>query len=238
MSSRLSDESASRVGLHAAWGTLLGILLSGPLAVAVVNLTHPQPPWGGAALFARSYHPVQLLPYAGGIVLVAALVLLVSSLHTAAAPEQRVWTTVALVLSATFASFIFFNYVVQTTFIPELAKHYDGINAPIISTLSMVNPRSLAWGIEMWGWGLFGVATWLVAPVFRGSALERATRVAFISNGPVSVAGALATVAWPGWVMTSAGLALFAVWNLLLAAMALLAIFTFRRRLRTAQNLR
>ncbi len=228
------SSSASRIGLHAAWATLLGIVLSGPLAVAVVNLTHPQPPWGSAALFARSYHPVQLLPYAGGIVLVAALVMLVSSLHRAAAAEQRVRTTGALVLTAAFASFIFFNYVVQTTFIPDLAKHYDAANAPIISTLSMANPRSLAWGIEMWGWGVFGVATWLVASVFRGSALERATRLAFVSNGPVSVVGALATVAWPGWVMTTAGLALFAVWNLLLAAMALLAVFTLRGRLRSA----
>ncbi len=213
-------------------GTLLGILLSGPLAVALVSLTHPQPPWGGAALFARSYHPVQLLPYAGGIVLVAALVMLIASLHAAARSEQRVSTTGAVILTATFASFIFFNYVVQTAFIPDLARHYDAANAPIISTLSMANPRSLAWGIEMWGWGFFGVATWLVAPVFRGSPLERATRLAFMSNGPVSVVGALATVARPGWVMTPAGLVAFAAWNLLLAAMGLLAFFTLRQRLR------
>jgi hypothetical protein len=226
-----NGSSACRVGLHAAWATLLGILLSGPLAVAVVNLTHPQPSWDGAALFARSYHPIQMLPYAGGIVLVAALVMLVSSLHAVAAREQRVHATGALVLTAAFASFILFNYVVQTTFIPDLARHYDGASAPIIATLSMANPRSLAWGIEMWGWGFLGVATWLVAPVFRGSALERATRWAFVSNGPLSVVGGLATVAWPGWVLTSAGLVLFAVWNLLLAAMALLALLTFRRRL-------
>jgi hypothetical protein len=84
----------------------------------------------------------------------------------------------------------------------------------------------------MWGWGFFGVATWLVAPVFGGSALERATRLTFRGNGPVSVVGALATVARPGWVMTPAGLAAFAAWNLLLAAMALLAFLSLRQRLR------
>jgi hypothetical protein len=213
-------------------GALVGILLSGPLAVVLVSLTHPQPPWGGAAVFARSYHPVQLLPYAGGIVLVTALVMLVSSLHAAAPDEQRVSSTGALILTGTFAAFIFFNYVVQTAFIPDLASRYEPANAPIISTLSMANPRSLAWGIEMWGWGFFGVATWLVAPVFGGSALERATRLTFRGNGPVSVVGALATVARPGWVMTPAGLAAFAAWNLLLAAMALLAFLSLRQRLR------
>jgi hypothetical protein len=122
--------------------------------------------------------------------------------------------------------------VVQTAFIPDLASRYEPANAPIISTLSMANPRSLAWGIEMWGWGFFGVATWLVAPDFGGSALERATRLTFRGNGPVSVVGALATVARPGWVMTPAGLAAFAAWNLLLAAMALLAFLSLRQRLR------
>jgi hypothetical protein len=196
-----------------------------------VSATHPQPAWRDAELFARHYHAIQLLPYAGGILLVAALILLVSSIHASARAHEKALTGAALVFTGAFAAFIFFNYVAQTTLVPDLARRYEPANAPIIATLSMSNPRSLAWGIEMWGWGLLGVATWLLATVFDRSKLERAAALAFIANGPVSVAGALWTVARPGWVMTPAGLVAFAAWNVLLAAMAALAFIAFGRRL-------
>ena len=135
-------------------------------------------------------------------------------------------------LTAVFASLIFLNYVVQTTFLPALARDYEAAYAGIIVAFSMSNPKSLAWGIEMWGWGSSASTTWLVAPVFRGSRLERAAALAFIANGPVSILGALWTVAQPGWVMTPAGLAASALWNVLLVAITALALVVFRRRLR------
>jgi hypothetical protein len=227
----VNDEGAYRTGRLAALGALLGVLLSGPLAVLLVNTTHPQPRWRDAELFARNYHSIQLLPYAGGILLVAALIVLVSSLHASARASEKAMSGAALVFAGAFAAFIFFNYVAQTTFVPDLARRYEPANAPIIAALSMSNPRSLAWGIEMWGWGLLGVATWLLSPVFGRSRLERAAAVTFIANGPVSVAGALWTIARPGWVMTPAGLAAFAAWNVLLAAMAALAFIVLGRRL-------
>ncbi len=74
----------------------------------------------GRGVFASSYHAVQLLPYVGGIVLVAALVVLISSIHAVAREGQKALTGAALVFTAAFAS-LFFNYVVQTTFLPVLA---------------------------------------------------------------------------------------------------------------------
>jgi hypothetical protein len=221
---------AYRFAMAAAFATLVGIVVSGPLALLLVNATHPQPPWQDAALFARSYHPVQLLPYLGGLVLVGGLVSLVTSIHALADGGRKVLTGTAQVLAAVFATFIFFNYVVQTTYLPALATHYDDRAAAIVSMFSMSNPTSLAWAIEMWGYAFIGVATWLVAPVFQGSRLERLTAWAFIANGPVSVLGGLLTTARPGWVMTTPGLVAFAFWNLLLAAMAALALAVFRRR--------
>jgi hypothetical protein len=232
----VTNAAAERTGIRAALGTLLGIVLSGPLAVAVVATTHPQPTWRDAELFAVSYHGMQLLPYAGGIVLVGALVVLISSIHAFAPDEHRASTNAALVFTAAFAALILFNYVVQTTFVPALVSRYDESNAPLLAALTMSNPTSLAWGIEMWGWASFGLATWLVAPVFRGGRLERATAFAFGANGPVSIAGALWTVVRPGWVMTPAGLAAFACWNVLLAVMVALAWVTLRRRRRGARE--
>jgi hypothetical protein len=226
-----SGAAAYRVVTIAALGSLLGVFLSGPLTVALVSATHPQPPWRDAALFARSYHVVQSVPYLGGIVLVSALVVLISSLHVVGRRTAPAAMNAALIFTGVFAAFIFFNYVAQTTFLPTLARHYDPSNAALISALSMSNPTSLAWGMEMWGWGFLGVATWLASVVFGSGGVERAARLAFAANGPVSVVGALWTTIRPGWVMTSAGLAAFALWNVLLAAMAVLAFLAFRRRL-------
>lgn len=222
--------SACRLGVSAAAAVLVGIVLSGPVAVGLVSATHAQPAWQGARAFAHAYHPVQSLPYLGGIVLVIALVMLMASVHEVASARHRARTGAALVFTAAFAALICFNYVVQTTFLPELARHYDADNAAIVAVFSMSNPTSLAWGIEMWGWGLLGVATLLVAPVFRGTALERATALCFAANGPVSFAGALLTCVRPGWVMTQPGLVAFVLWNLLISAMAVLALVAFRRR--------
>jgi hypothetical protein len=228
------EEAASpyRVAALAARGTLLGILLSGPVAVALVSVTHPQPHWRDAELYAQSFHVVQSLPYLGGIVLVAALVLLISSLHAAARESARPAMNAALIFTGVFATFIFCNYVVQTTFLPPLARRYDSSNAAVISALSMSNPTSLAWGIEMWGWGFLGVATWLASRVFEGDGVQRAARLAFAANGPVSIVGALWTTVRPGWMITPVGLVAFTGWNVLLAVMAVLALLACRRRLR------
>jgi hypothetical protein len=221
-----------RMGLYGAISTLVGIVLSGPLAVALVAATHPQPPWAGPDLFARNFHPVQILPYPGGIFLVAGLVVLLASIHATAGRGQQALSTAALLFAAVFAALIFFNYVVQTAFVPALATDYVPANGPLLAALSMANPKSLAWALEMWGWGFLGLATWLIAPVFRGSGLARGARWAFMANGPISIAGAAVTAIRPGWVMTTAGLIAFGLWNLLLFFMAGLALAIFSREAR------
>jgi hypothetical protein len=96
----------------------------------------------------------------------------------------------------------------------------------------MANPASLAWAIEMWAWALLGMATWLVAPVFSKGRLERLTARVFVANGVLSIVGALVTAAHPGWEVTSAGLAAFASWNILVFAMSALALLVLRQRSR------
>jgi hypothetical protein len=81
--------SAYRAGRYGAACTLSGVLLSGPVAMLVVNTTHPQPPWQGTEIFVRSYHPVQTLPFFLGFVLVGGFIMLVASLHAIARDEQR-----------------------------------------------------------------------------------------------------------------------------------------------------
>ena len=82
-------------------------------------------------------------------------------------PVKRPVTQAALVFTGVYAALVALNYVVQTTFVPALVTHGDIADAPLIAAFTMAQPRSLAWGLEMWGYGFLGLATWLVAPVMR-----------------------------------------------------------------------
>ncbi|MGB7218545.1 MAG: hypothetical protein WBD07_07030 [Vicinamibacterales bacterium] len=209
---------------------LIGAVTSGPLGIWLVGATHPQPAWRDAATFVAAYHPIQTLPYVFGLLLVGGFVGLVASLHALAPQEIRPRTVCAVALAGAFAAMIFVNYAVQTTFVPALVTTSSPENAALISALTMANPRSLGWALEMWGYAVLGAATWLVAPVFRHGPLERTTAWLFVANGPLSVLGGIATAAAPGWVLTPGGLLAFAVWNVLVAAMAALAILSMRAR--------
>jgi hypothetical protein len=122
------------------------------------------------------------------------------------------------------------NYLLQTTFVPALVRDETGTNDPLLAAITMSNPSSLGWALEMWGYGVFGVATWLVAPVFHGPGLGRAARWAFAANAPASIVPALWTAFDPGWELSPVGLISFAVWNLLVLVMAVLAFVWFRRQ--------
>jgi hypothetical protein len=223
-----------RTAIAAAAATLAGIVLSGPVSLLLVTL-HPQPAWSGADAFVHAYHPVQAIPYFTGFLLVGGALSLIGALHALAGQELRARSAAALGFAAAFAALIILNYVIQTTFLPALVRGYAPENAALIAALSLANPRALGWAIEMWGYAVLGVATWLVAPVFSGDGrVGRITAALFVANGPVSVAGGVWTAARPGWVMTAAGLALFAAWNLLMLVMVALAIVVLRGRARAA----
>lgn len=216
----------------ASWSAgvaLVGALASGPFALWLVAATHPQPAWRDAATFAAAYHPIQAAPFYLGFLLVAGFTCLVASLH-ALAPARLAGRTVnALPFAGAFGAMIFTNYAIQTTFVPALLVDAPR-NAALVAGFTMANPTSLAWALEMWGYAVLGVATWLVAPVFDRGPLERITAWLFVLNGPVSIAGGLATAVQPGWVMTPAGLLAFGAWNVLVVAMAGLALVAMRAR--------
>jgi hypothetical protein len=221
----MSGGKADRFLVVGLWLSMAGALLSGPLALAVVGAAHPQPPWQDAATFAANYHPVQLLPYLLGLLLVSGFLVVIASLHALAAPEHRVHTGVAQLFAAAFGALIFLNYVLQTTLVPVLARPFHGDDAALLAASTMTNPGSLAWGLEMWGYGLLGVATWLSAPVLGDrDSRSRIAAGCFRLNGAVSVVGALATVWDRGWLLSPAGLIAFGAWNLLVIVMCGLAL--------------
>jgi hypothetical protein len=87
--------------------------------------------------------------------------------------------------------------------------------ASYLSALTMANPASLAWFLEMFGYAALGVATWLVADGFASGARAGIVRVLLKANGALSVLGAILTASIDEWVFSPTGIAAFLVWNAL-----------------------
>jgi hypothetical protein len=228
--------AALRSGIAGAALTAVGILLSGPLGLIIVNLVHGQPSWQGAQTFAENYHPVQTAPFFAGIALVLGYVVLMPALYHIAADFQKTRALVATVLTGAFATLIFFNYINQTTFVPALARNYRPEYDALISAFSFVNPNSLCWAIEMWGYGILGLATWLAAPVFGRDGIEKTARVLMTANGVFSIVGALVVSLDLNWVFTPAGLVSYAAWNVLVFALSICIVVALRRRQRQEET--
>jgi hypothetical protein len=134
---------------------LAGAVLSGPVAMFVVARVSPQPAWVDVSVFVDHYHPVQALPYVLGYILLAGFVFFSASCHALAAAPVRPRTSAALVFTGIYAALVFTNYTIQLGFIPRLLDE----RAAYLGALTMANPASFAWFLEMFGYAAMGVAT-------------------------------------------------------------------------------
>jgi hypothetical protein len=185
----------------------------------IVHTIKPQPEWTNGNVFAANYHPVQNLPYLLGYALLSGFVMFAASCHaiSTVSPTHQFMaarTSAALVWTSIYASIVFTNYTIQLGFVPRILE----FQPPYLSVLTMANPRSFAWFLEMFGYAALGVATWLVAPLFAGSGRRGdLVRRLLELNGWVSILGAACTALIDGFVFTTAGLASFLAWNVLIA---------------------
>ncbi len=206
----------------ACWVLIAGILLSGPAAM-LLTMARPQPAWIDAATFISNFHPVQTVPYFFGFLLVAGSVMLVCAafrIDRSALP--------GIVLVSIYASLISLNYIIQTTYVPALIRQ-PGTEL-LVAALSMSNPISITWAMEMWGYGFLGLAMLFIMPIFKDNGLGRAIRGMIIANAVMSVGGALYTAYDLSWVLSAAGLVSFVIWNLLFFGIAgmILRYYTHR----------
>lgn len=232
MLTRREDFAPHRLALLGALLAIAGILLSGPLAAAVIHAVRPQPQWQGTSAFVEAWHPVQLLPYFCGFFFVGGCVVLVVGLHGLASPGRRPACMLGIVSSALGASFVFFNYVLQTTFVPALVRAAPSEQGSLLGALTMANPASLAWALEMWGYAFLGLGSWFAAPVLDRGRQELAVRWLLAVNGVVGIVGAGVTVARLDWVLRPAGLLAYAGWNVLFLVTLVLAAAALHRRTR------
>jgi hypothetical protein len=223
--SRRRQEAA--LGRWSSLATAIGIVLSGPGALIVVDRVAPQPSWQDARLFIEHYHPVQTLPFALGLLLVCGCVGMVVAASRRLARTAPLRATLGLVAVTVFAAMISINYVVQTTFVPALVDEGRASDQIALAAFTMANPRSLGWSLEMWGYGMLGVATWLVAPAMVGLPLGRFGARLFVVNGVVSVAGGVLAAVRLDLVIAPLGLALFVAWNALMLVLALTSAYAW-----------
>ena len=223
-----TEQGYYRIGLIGAVLAAAGIVLSGPVAMFAVSLVHPQPAWESASVFAANYHWIQSLTFYFGMILVVGSVQMLAAIYLL---HRHGSALLALVIGSIAAGLIFFNYFTQVIFVPGLVREYSSIYDPLITALTMSNPLALSWALEMGGYGLLGLATWLAAGFFKRDGLEKAANRVFILNGILSLAGALWTSIQPGWVLTLPGLIAFATWNMLYFALAILVYTVLKRRM-------
>jgi hypothetical protein len=201
-----------------------GVILSGPVAVTLVEIGAPQPLWQGIATFVRHYSWLQGLPYWFGFLIAGGFILFMASLQGTAKPHQRPFEAAALGFTIVSAALIFLNYVLQTGFIPQWVHSND----PMVAAFTMANPRSLGWALEMYGYALLGVGTAFAAPLFEQRGRQGVIRFLFAANAVVSIAAAMMIPIFPGWVLTTVGMILGAVWNILIMVVMVLVMVEFR----------
>ena len=221
-----------RLGIAGAILTIVGVLASGPLAVLLVQATHPQPPWADAETFCEAYHPIQGLPYYFGFALVAGNLLFIAALFRISVERLKLRGLISLVLTGAFTTFIFLNYTIQIALIPALVNSHSPEDAPVIALLSFSNPQSLPWAIEMWGYAFLGAATWLMSAVFAGNRIERVTAGLMIANGVFCILGAVLASLDLRWVMSVPGLVAYATWNCLLLVQSVFVVISLNMRVK------
>jgi len=194
--------------------------LLGPGVVFLDAAVRRPPPWSGPEAFVAGFHWIQVLPPLLGFPLLLGFLLFIAGAgRLDTVRGGRVDQVPVLLLTGLFGALVSFNYIANAWYVPHAA------DLGAVSVLSMANPRSLCWAIEMVAYGLLGVVTWLVAPTFREEAA-----IAFLlrTNGAVSVASAAVTLFDLAWVQTPIGLAFYAAWNLLVVAIMALVARRFR----------
>jgi hypothetical protein len=196
--------------------------LLGPGAVFLDLALRGPRPWAGPADLLAGFHWIQVVPPLLGFPLLLGFILFVAAARRLdEARGGRVDQVPVLLLTAVYGALVAFNYVANAWYVRQAGEADLGA----VSALSMNNPRSLCWAIELVAYGILGAVTWLLAPTFRE---EAAVAALLRVNGVVSVACAAVALADVTWVQTPAGLAFYAAWNLLVVAIMVLVAHRFR----------
>lgn len=172
----VTHRSVRRLGL---WSAVLCTLFS--LAYVVAQLGE----WAGllgsgGGPHSRSTAFGLALLLTPSLLLGLSFVVLMVSIHYCADAAARIWSHVAVIFAAMYATLISIVYYVQLAFVlPRLARgEAGGIELLIFEPFD-----SFLYAVDVYGYSLMSLSTLFAAAVFSGSGIERWIRWTLIANG-------------------------------------------------------
>ncbi|HER09573.1 MAG TPA: hypothetical protein ENO20_11765 [Bacteroides sp.] len=215
----------NRIITFSAIITIIGIIFSGPLGVLITSLVRPQPTWENVDVFIENYHPLQGLPFIFGFIMIIGFVGFISaSAHFAETALEKTYGNMSLIFAAVYAGIIGTNYMIQMACVPNLFH----VNKEMTGILTMANPASVTWLLEMFGYAFLGISLWLMVPVIKGGKRMIYIKYLLIINGVASILGAIITAINIPWVLSVSGIISYIAWNALIIAVMILVYLEYR----------
>ncbi len=128
-------------------------------------------------------------PVAIGASLLLALsfVVLMSSIHSYAPQDKRVWSQIGLSFAIVYAALLVWNYYLQLTVVRA--------NPHLYMWLTMdFTPDTAFWSLETIGYTLMGLAALFTLPIFSKGQIELVIRWCFVANAVFTVVGGVGYV--------------------------------------------
>ena len=222
------EKEIYRFGRTAVYINIFGIIFSGLVFPLISTLFYPQPKWQNAELFVQSFHPIQTATFFCGYFLVFGSMLTFVALYFSAAKSSKIWALSGLAINVIFTAVVFLNYIIQTTYVPYLATNNPPETATVLPVFCMANPGSLAWALEMYGWGGIGLSYIFMAFIFNNIKTERILKILFLINGISSCLSAIMTSIDMNWLFSNAGLTSLVLWNSLVFVIDIYLLKYFR----------
>jgi hypothetical protein len=132
-------------------------------AAIVTAIISPIGSWPGIDEYTASFDSRQMLMLVPVLLLAPTFVIVMGCVHAYAAPATKPWALLGLVFAAMYATIASTTYLVQLTVVREhlLTGQTSGLDL-----LVSVNPSSVAWALERFGYVWMSLALLLAAPVF------------------------------------------------------------------------
>lgn len=224
------DSKLIRFGRNAVYLNIFGIIFSGLIFPVITAVFFPQPVWQNPELFIESFHRLQTATFFCGYFLVIGSLFTFITLYLTSNESKKMWALSGLAINVVFTAVVFLNYIIQTTYVPYLATHNPPETESVLAVFSMANPGSLAWALEMYGWGGIGLSFVFMAFIFEDNKLQQTLKILFLINGLSSCISAIITSINMNWLFSPAGFTALIVWNLLVLVIDIFLLKYFKTK--------
>jgi hypothetical protein len=141
-----------------------------------------------------------ILIFAPSLALAPLFVLAMAAVHVAADETRKVWSLGALSLAIMYAVLVSIVYIIQLGIVIPLGILGEAARVALFACCDRFQPLT---AVDLLGYTLMSVSTLLAVPVFPGSGLRRAARLALLANGLLAPVLIL-QLAWPGLIYVGA----------------------------------